>query len=470
MAHHYKQSRSIVDTISGDRHHILTFQDSNKPMQVNIEQLDGLKRRLQITVPATDIDHKMQSRLQELGKSIRLKGFRPGRVPPQVVRQRYGKQVRDEIMQDVMRDGLNNAIADNKLRVAALREITPAVGDDAKSDLQFTAELELYPELQALDLNALDLTKPEVEVTDADVDDMLTTLQEQRREWQAVDEPAASNHRVAIAFVATLDDQRIPEHGHERISVLLGSGMLFAAFDEAIHGMTVGEKKSLELSFPDSFRHEQLAGQTAQVEFTLDQVETGELPPVDDAFAEAFGIDEGVERLREEVKANLDRERRGAINRLERMHLSDELAKIYADITLPESLIEQEIEQLQQRMRQEIKQSGGDESMLPPREQLQAAAERRVRDSVILAELAVQNDIQLDQQRVQQAIVDIASTYEQPEQVVELYSSNQQLLENLSQSVLEDQVIDWIIEQADSKPEPMALPELMQRVNQQTGQ
>lgn len=439
-------------------------------MQVNIEQLEGLKRRLQITVPAADIDSKMQSRLQELGKTIRLKGFRPGKVPAQVVKQRYGKQVREEILQDVMRDGLNSAISEHELRVAALRQITPAAAGDVQSDLSFTAELELYPELQALDFAELNLRKPEVAIADSDVDDMLVTLQEQRREWLPVDEPAEAGNRVAIAFVAHIGEQRIPEHGHERMTVLLGSGMLFEAFDQAIAGMTKGEKKTLSLSFPESFRHQQLAGNTAEVAFTVDQVDVGQLPQVDDEFARAFGIPDGVAQLREEVRANLDRERRGAINRLERMRLSDELARIYADIALPESLIEQEIAQLQQRMRQEIKQAGGDESMLPPREQMQQAAERRVRDSVILAELAAQNSIQLDPQRVQAAIMDIASTYEQPEQVVELYTSNQQLMENLSRSVLEDQVIDWIIEQADSETESMTLKQLMERANQQAGQ
>jgi len=438
-------------------------------MHVNIEQLEGLKRRLEITVPAADINSKMQSRLQELGKTIRLKGFRPGKVPPQVVKQRYGKQVREEIMQDVMRDGLNNAISVHELRVAALRQITPSANGDVKSDLQFIAELELYPELQALDFTALNLTKPEVDIADSDVDDMLVTLQEQRREWQQVDAPAEAGNRVAIAFFANLNDQRIPEHGHERMSVLLGSGMLFEAFDQALYGMTTGEKKTMTLDFPDSFRHQQLAGQTAEVEFTVDQVDVGQLPTVDDEFANAFGITGGVEQLREEVRANLDRERRGAVNRLERMRLSEELARIYADIPLPESLIDQEIQQLQQRMQQEIKQAGGDESLLPERAQMQQAAERRVRDSVILAELAAQNDIELDPQRVQAAIMDIASTYEQPEQVIELYTSNQQLLENLSRSVLEDQVIDWIIEQADSKSEAMTLKQLMERVNQQAG-
>jgi len=428
-------------------------------MQVNIEQLEGLKRRLEITVPAADIDNKMQSRLRELGKTLRLKGFRPGKVPAQVVKQRYGKQVREEILQDVMRDGLNNAISEHELRVAALRQITPAAASEVQSDLSFTAELELYPELQALDFAELNLSKPEVAIADGDVDDRLP-----------LEAQAEAGNRVAIAFVAHIGEQRIPEHGHERMTVLLGSGMLFEAFDQAIAGMTKGEKKTLSLSFPESFRHQQLAGKTAEVAFTVDQVDVGQLPQVDDEFARAFGITDGVARLREEVRANLDRERRGAINRLERMRLSDELARIYADIPLPESLIEQEVAQLQQRMRQEIKQAGGDESMLPPREQMQQAAERRVRDSVILAELAAQNSIQLDQQRVQEAIMDIASTYEQPEQVVELYTSNQQLLENLSRSVLEDQVIDWIIEQADSETESMTLKQLMERANQQAGQ
>ncbi len=438
-------------------------------MQVNIEHLEGLKRRLEITVPATDIESKMQSRLLELGKTMRLKGFRPGKVPVQVVRQRYGKQVRNEILQDVMRDGLNHAISEHELRVAALRQLTPAADAGTAADLRFTAELELFPELPALDFSTLQLTKPEVEVADSDVDDMLITLQEQRREWLPTDEPAEAGHRVAIAFVATLDGLRVPEHGHERMHVLLGSGTLFAAFDQAILGMTAGEKKTLQLDFPDTFRHQQLAGHTAAVEFTVDQVEVGRLPAVDEAFAKAFGITEGVDKLREEIKANLDRERRGAINRLERMRLSDELARIYADIQLPDSLIEQEVKQLRQRVLQEIKQAGGDESMLPAHDKLQQTAERRVRDSVILAELAAQNGIKLDQQRVQAAIMDIASTYEQPEQVVELYTSNQQLLDNLSRSVLEDQVIDWIIDAADSKTEPMTLKQLMASVTQQAG-
>lgn len=437
-------------------------------MQVNIETIEGLKRRLEITVPSADINQKMHSRLHELGKTIRLKGFRPGKVPAQVVRQRYGKQVREEILQDVMRDGLNEAITDHELRVAALRRLQPETGVD-DGDLKFIAELEIYPELAALDTGKLTLQKPEVDIIDADIDDMLATLQEQRKEWLHTDEPAETGHRVAISFVAQMDAQRIPGQGRERMSVIIGNGMLFKEFEQAVTGMTTGEKKTVQLSFPDSFRHQQLAGQKAEVEFTIDQVDAGKLPLIDDDFANSFGITEGVDKLREEVRANLDRERRAGVNRLERMRLSDELAKIYADIALPESLVEQEINVLQQRMRQEIKQAGGNESMLPEKEKLQEVALRRVRDSVILAELARQHDIKLDQQRVQTAIMDVASTYEQPEQVIQMYSSNQQLLENLSRSVLEDQVVDWIIEHADSTPDKMSLKQLMDRSNQQAG-
>lgn len=431
-------------------------------MEINIETISPLERKLEFAVPSSEVDSKIQKRLNELGRTVKLKGFRPGKIPLTVIKQRYGKQVRAEIMQDVMQQGLGDAIQESELRVAALKSLQPATEAEANDMLNFAAELEVFPEFGDLDVKGLEITRPQVEITEADVDDMFKTLQEQRRVWNKVDGEAADGHRVLAEYVATVGDQRIPETGAQRLGTLIGSGIVFAEMEAAITGMKVGERKEVELSFPEDFRDTEVAGKQAKVELHINSVETGELPVIDDEFAAGFGVAEGgVEKLREEVQNNLEREKNASIRRWMNENVGKKLTDMHADLELPSSLVQQEAQNLQQRMTNEIQQSGGDVSQVPGIDQFLDSARVRVRGSILLGEIARQNDIKLDDNRVYERISEIASTYDQPEQVVELYRTNENLYGQVRQTVLEEQVVDWIAENANSTDEPMPFKQLM---------
>ena len=426
-------------------------------MQVSMEKTGDLERKMTVQVPAADIDGQVSSRLNELRRQVRLKGFRPGKVPMNVVQQRYGKQVREEVLQQVMQSSLQDAISEQNLRVAGVSSIQPADSGE-EGDFEFTARIEVFPELPQIDVSQLEVERPQVEITDSDIEDMIQTLREQRRRWSRADRPAATGDRVRVEYVADLDDQRVPEVGHQEIAPVLGSGVLFEDFEAALTGMEAGAEKTVELTFPADFRDGQLAGRTASVEIRVVGVENSELPEADDAFAESFGVEGGMEQMRIEVGKNLDREMRQARTARMKQAVSDRLAATYGDFSLPASSVEQEARQLAAQVKQ---QSGSDQELPPDR--FTEAAEKRVRLGFLMSEIARQNDLEIDQSRVQAKIEEIADTYEQPGEVIELYRSNSQLMDSIHNMVLEEQVIDWVLEHATVVDKPMTLKELMDR-------
>ncbi len=431
-------------------------------MQINIETTGTLERKLEFGVPAAEVDSKIHQKLSELGRTVKLKGFRPGKIPLTVIRQRYGKQVRQEVLQDVMQQGLGEAIQEGELRVAALKSLQPSTQEAEDEMLNFTAQLEVFPELDEVQVKDLEVKQPQVEIKSADVDQMLTTLQEQRREWQPVEGAAQDGHRVMAEYVATVDDQRIPETGSQRLGTMIGSGIVFEAMETALTGMQAGERKQVQLTFPEDFRDQQLAGKQAEVDLHVTHVQAGSLPEIDDEFAAGFGIGEGgVDKLREEVRNNLEREKSIALRRWMNEQVGKQLTEAHADLELPASLVQQEAQNLRQRIQQQIEQSGGDVNQAPDIESLMDNARVRVRGSILLGELARQNDIKLDENRVFERIAEIASTYDEPQQVIELYRSNEQLYGQVRQSILEEQVVDWVVENANCKEESMTFKQLM---------
>ena len=425
-------------------------------MQVSVEKTGDLERRMTVQVPAENIDSKVSGRLDELRRQVRLKGFRPGRVPMNIIRQRYGDQVREEVLQQIMQSSLEEAIGEQKLRVAGVSSLQPQPPADG-ADFEFTAELEVFPEIPNLDVSDMEIERPKAEIADSDVDDMIETLRQQRRTFTEVERAAANGDRVRLGYVADIDGERIPEKGEHEIAPVLGELVSFTALEDAIRGMSAGEDKELELTFPESYRHEALAGKTAQVKLTVKVVEASELPDVDEAFAEAFGIDGGLEELRDGVRSNLEREMRQAINNRLKQAVTDGLSTRFSDLQVPPSSVSQEIRQMQAQIQQQTGQQP------PPADKFRDSAEQRVRLGLLLAELARQNDISIDPARVQARIEEMAETYDQPAEVIELYRSEPRLMDQVENMVLEDQVVDWILENAKVEDKKMTFPELMGR-------
>jgi len=430
-------------------------------MQVKIEETGSLQRRMRVSVPAARVDQKVNERLRELSRNVRLKGFRPGRVPLSVMQQRYGDQVRNEVRQSVMEESLQQAIRENALEVAALNRVDPSA-DNAGDDFEFSAEFEVFPTIGDFELDALALERPVVEITAADVDAMIETLREQRRNWQDRERPAASGDRVLIEYVATTADLRVPAEGSERVGCVIGSGTLFEAFEQALEGMEPGSEKTLELDFPAAWNEPRLAGEKASVAVTMERVQAGELPPLDADFVRGFGIEDGdLDRFRVEVGKHLEREMRQACKRRLRQSVSAALQQQFGDLELPEGLVQSEAQRLQQRMRNEIEQSGGDASQVTDPDRLRPLARQQVFDTLLLRELARREDIHLDAQRIQAAIADLASTFDDPQQVVELYNQDQSLYQQMQQRVLEEQVVEWLADNANTQDKRMSFNELM---------
>lgn len=407
-----------------------------------------------VQVPGESIDSRVSGRLGELRRQVRLKGFRPGRVPMNIIQKRYGDQVRDEILQEVMQSSLQEAIGEQDMRVAGVTRIEPKPRD-GEGDFEFTAELEVFPEMPEIEVGDLEIERPQAEIGDEDIDNMIKTLREQRRTWQEVDRAAEEGDRVRLGYVAELDGEQIPDVGEHEIAPVIGSISSFPELEEVLRGVRLGDEKETELAFPDSYRDQGLAGKTAPVKLRVKSVEESEAPEVDDAFAESFGVDGGVDQLRAEVKKNLEREMRQAVTSQVKQAVTDGLAERFGDLDLPASAIDQEIRQMQEQMQQ---QSG---QQPPPAERLREGAEKRVRLGLLLAEIARQHEISIDPGRVQARIEEMAETYDQPEQVIELYRSEPRMMDQIENMVLEEQVIDWVLENAKVSNKSMSFSELM---------
>jgi trigger factor len=427
-------------------------------MQVSVEKTGDLERRMTIQVPADDIDTQVSGRLNELRGQVRLKGFRPGKVPMNVIRQRYGKQVREEVLSQLMQSSLESAIGEQKLRVAGVTRLEPSP-EAAEGGFEFTAHVEVFPEVPELDVDGMAIERPEAEIVATDVDDMIETLREQRRRWFDAERPAADGDRVRLAYVAELDGQRIPEQGKHELAPTLGALESFPALQDALTGMSAGESKSLELTFPDNYRHQALAGKTASVELEAKAVEASELPEVDDEFAKAFGIEGGVEQLRADVERNLNRELRAAVTNRVKKAVTEALLERFGDLPLPSSSIQQEARQMQAQ----IHQQNGGQGNPPPLDMFQETAERRLRLGLLFGEYARQNDIQIDADRVQSKLEEVAETYENPAQIIEIYRSDERLMDQLENMALEEQVVDAILAKAKVETKAMSFKEVMEQ-------
>lgn len=430
-------------------------------MQVSVENTSGLERRLKVTVPGEEIQDKVEAKLRELCKEVRIKGFRPGRVPMSVVKQRYGQQVRQDILNETIQVSLQQAIQDEDLRPASMPSLEAEPQNDDGSDFEFSALLEVYPEIGELDVAAMAIERPETEVKDQDVDEMLDTLRKQRQVWTAVERTAQADDQVLLDYVAETEEGRVPAVGNKRFAVIMGvSG--FDELEEAIVNIPTGEEKNIELTFPEDFREPELAGKKAKVDLTVVSVSEGSLPELDEEFIQSFGVEDGdLEAFKTEIQNNLERELKQATSTVLKARLIEVLLEASPDLEVPVSIVRQEaagmVAQILQAQGQQVEPAQMESLVEPFMEQ----AEGRVRAGLLLGELASQNNIHVDPSKVRAAVETAASTYEEPAEVVQLYYKNQQLMQQVESSVLEEQVVDWVLENAKVTPREMKFQEVM---------
>lgn len=431
-------------------------------MQVSVENLGKLERKLTVRVPADQYESQVKARLAEVARSVRLKGFRPGKIPPKVIEQRFGSQVRGEAISELIRNSFNEAVGKENLRPAMSPEID-TTGVPTDGQIEYTAKFEVLPEVGTIDVSQLEITKSSANVSDADVDAMIETLRAQRRDWAPVERTAQAGDMALFEYSAQGADAggsfRHPAEGTDRVGTIIGSGAMTTGIEDALIGHATGDTVNVEVDFPADFREPALASRRAQVEAKLIRLQESKLPEVDDTFIRAFGIsDGGIEKFRSDVRANLERELKGMLSARLKNEVVGKLVDAYPQIDLPQGMIDREAQALAQQAQEQARQQG---QIAPGPEAYAEIARRRVAAGVLVGEIARANNIRLDNRRVAETLASFASTYEEPERVVELYQRDPQLMSGLQSRVMEDQVADWIADHAKVTEQTLSFGEAM---------
>ncbi len=429
-------------------------------MQVSLENTANLERRLIVSLPAERIEDVVGNRLREVARTANIKGFRKGKVPAKVIEQRFGAQVRNEAYGDLIRDSFGEAVRQENLRVAGNPDIQ-AEPIAPGGELRYTATFEVVPDFGKIDPAKLKITRATCSIEESDIDAMIETLRQQRRSWEAVERPAQAGDLVVVETSATTAEGRVPAEGAERGATVLGSNVMYPELEARLAGMKSGDEAEAEVTFPDNWRVAALAGKAAKVQLKVVKVSEPRLPEVDEAFIKSFGIKSGkVEQFRKEVRANLERELKGNLMQRLRAEVADQLVAAYESVELPPRLIEAEARGLAAAAEQQARQQG-QAGVKFEAEQFMAQARRRIAAGLLVGEVARQNDLRLDTKRLNETLQLIASTYEDPQQVIDLYRNDPNLMSGLRNRVMEEQVIDWIAERADATEKALGFAELM---------
>ena len=418
-------------------------------MQVSVESLGSLERKMTFRVPSERLETQVGGRLREIARTTRLKGFRPGKVPAKVVEQRFGEQVRAEELDRLLREGFDQAVRENELQIAGAPRIAPE-GEAGEGELAFTATFEIVPDFGDIDLETLEVVRHTAEVAEDDIDRMIENLRLQRRSWSAVTRGAAKGDAVDVETWSQIGDDRLPAEGAERGVTVLGSGAMYPEIEDALVGLAKGEEKALDVTFPADWRVPQLAGKQATVHVKVEQVSEQQLPEVDGAFIRSFGVKSGeMAQFRTEIRSNLERELKGALMNRLRREVGEQLVAAFAHVELPPKLVETEARSLLRQTVEQARRNGQNPNVAEnAHNDFLEPARKRVLVGLLVGEVARRNQLKLDPKRVNETMRLIASTYEEPQQVIEMYRNDPQLMSGLQNRVMEEQVIDWIAERA----------------------
>ena len=416
-------------------------------MQVSLEMTSGIERKLTITIPATEIDGEVNKRLQDLSRRVRLDGFRPGKVPMKVVKRRYGAGARQEVLGEMMQSSFIEAIQEQKLNPAG----APTV--EAKSDndegFTFVATFEVYPEIALNEFSGISVQRPVAEVQESDIDEMIETLRKQSSTFAEVERAAQLGDRVVFDYVGTKEGEAFSGGSAENSTLELGTGRMIPGFEEGLVGISAGDEKVLSLTFPEDYHAEELAGQAVEFACKVHKVSEPALPELNDEFFARFGVNEGgLDGFRKEVSRNMERELRQAIKNKVKNQVMDGLLKIH-EVEVPSALIDQEVDRMREQAVQQFGgMRGGFDPKQLPAELFAADARKRVALGLLIGEVVKQREVKVDDERVRVMIEEMASAYQEPQQVIDWYYSNDDQLSQIRYVVLEEQVVDTILEAA----------------------
>ncbi|MFS2027967.1 trigger factor [Massilia sp. GER05] len=440
-------------------------------MATAVENLGKLERRLTISFPLSDVRTEVEKRLKKQAKTARAPGFRPGKVPLKMVAAQYGYQIESDVLNDKVGQAFSSAADEAQLRVAGMPKIEPKQ-DAPEGMLAFDATFEVYPEVSLPGLEGIEIETVKTDVTDAEIDKTIDILRKQRVHYHTKGEAgehgdggepvAANGDRVTVDFVGVIDGVEFPGGKAEDYAFVLGEGRMLPEFEAATVGLKVGESKTFPLAFPEDYHGKDVAGKTAEFTITLKKLEWAHLPEVDAEFAKTLGIEDGsIEKMREDIKVNLEREVNARIKARNKEAVMDALVK-HTEMDVPKVMIEQDSQRLAEQTRQDMAQRGMDVQSLPfPADLFATKAERRVRLGLILSQLVSENNLQATQEQVKAQIEDFSQSYEDPKEVLKYYYSDRRRLGEVEALVLEENVVNYVLGKAKVTTKDIAFDELM---------
>lgn len=398
-------------------------------MQVSVETTEGLGHRVNITVAADTIEQAVKSELVNVAKKVRIDGFRKGKVPMNIVAQRYGASVRQDVLGDLMQRNFVDAIIQEKINPVGAPNYVPGEYKTGE-DFSYAVEFEVYPEVELTGLDTIEVEKPQVEVKDADVDTMLETLRKQQADWKETADAAGADDRVTVDFTGTIDGEAFEGGKATDFVLAMGQGRMIRGFEEGVIGHKAGESFDISVTFPEDYHAENLKGKAAKFAVELKKVEQRELLELDEAFIKRFGVADGtLAGLRAEVRKNMERELKNAVRNRVKTQVIDGLLSAN-DIHVPAALVDGEIDVLK---RQAAQRFGGNQkqALELPRELFEKQAKRRVKVGLLLGEVIRKHELKADETRVNALIEEMASAYEDPNEVIEFYGKNKELMDNM---------------------------------------
>ncbi|MGM0926581.1 MAG: trigger factor [Pseudomonadota bacterium] len=435
-------------------------------MQVSVDTTSQIERRITVQVPAAEIDEAVNARLKDAAKNVRMDGFRRGRVPMSVIRQRYGSDVRNEVVGEVMRERYVRAISEHELNPAGFPQIEPTVNEAGK-DLEFVATLEVYPEVELAPIEGTEVERPVVEVTEADVDEMIDTLRKQNAAWEAVERAAEDGDQVTIDFQGFLGDEPFEGGSAEGHDLVIGSGSFIPGFEEQLIGAQAGEEKEIKVTFPEDYQAENLAGQEATFKVKAHAVKGQTLPEVDAEFVQKFGVEDGdLDKFRAEVKKNMTREASQAVDNRVKQQVLTAMQKAN-EIPVPQALVQQETDGLKRQAAQQFGLGEDFDVSQLPNELFEEQARSRVEVGLLLAEVIKANELEASDDEIRAKVQELAEQYQEPEQVVEHYMGNDQLKTQVKSAILEEKAVDVLLGQASVKDVEMSYQDVLAAAQQQ---
>lgn len=435
-------------------------------MQVSLETSEGLERKMTVEVPAEEVNSAIEIKLKNLSVNVKMSGFRPGKVPLRAVRQQYGKKVTQEVIAETMQTSFQQAVIQEKLRPAGSPNIEP-VSLEINQNLKYIATFEVYPEVELADASKFEIEVADVEIADADIDDVVEKLLKQKINWTEVDRKAKQDDQVTMNFVGKIDGEVFDGGSQENFPTVIGSNNLLPDFEKQLEGVAKGDKKSFEVTFPKDYMQQDLAEKVATFEIEVLKVEEGEVPELSEEIIKEFGIEEGTtEAFRKQLNDNMTLEMDQRKKTFVKNSVMESLfAEIKVDI--PNALLKQEIVALRGQAMSNMQMpdnSGLPDDVLPDR-LFEEEAKKRISLGLIISEIVQKKEIKLDQDKVSQQLNVIAASYGKPEEVIQYYRSNRDAMANIEMLVMEEQVVDYVLGEAKKKSKKFSFDEFVNKQN-----